>query len=302
MSGPDLSTATSGLGRLARPSGAFAMLALDQRESLRTMLEPRFDGAVPDHALASFKVEAATALAGDASAVLLDVAFGLEPVRSAGAIPGGVGLIVAADRLTQEPGGPVEWTDVDDSVLADDGIAAIADAYKLLVIWRPGREADARARTVTAFLEACRDRGKPGIVEGIVRPDAGRRLGPDDHVALVVEAGRELAGLGPALYKAEVPTLGAGGDDAVTDGARELSAAIACPWVVLSNGTPPERFDDAAIAACRGGASGFLAGRAIWIRSIDADDRATHLRTVAAARLRALAERVDAVATPWWEV
>jgi sulfofructosephosphate aldolase len=301
MSGPDLATRTSGLGRLARPSGAFAMLALDQRESLRTMLEPRFDGAVPDEALSTFKVEAATALAADASAVLLDVPFGLEPVRSAGAIPAGVGLIVAADRLTQEPGSPVEWTDVDDSVFADDEIGAIADAYKLLVIWRAGREAEARARVVRAFLGACRDRRRPGIVEGIVRPDAGQRLGPDEHVALVVEAARELAGFGPALYKAEVPTLGARGDGAVTDGARHVTEAIACPWVVLSNGTPPERFDDAAIAACRGGASGFLAGRAIWMRSIDADDPRTHLRTIAAPRLRALAERIDATATPWWE-
>src|SRR3954447_1495912 len=162
---------------LARASGAFAMLALDQREGLRTMLAAAADRAAPDDALRAFKVEAARALtpaasAGPAaaSAVLLDADYGLEPVRAARAIAAGCGLIVAADRLTQEPGGPVEWTEVDDAVLADDAIAAIADAYKLLVIWRPGEQTE-RARVVDAFVAGCRRRGRAAIVEGIVRTE-----------------------------------------------------------------------------------------------------------------------------------
>src|SRR3954451_764496 len=138
---------------LARASGAFAMLALDQREGLRTMLAAAAGRAAPDDALRAFKVEAARALTPAASAVLLDVDYGLEPVRAARAIAAGCGLIVAADRLTQEPGGPVEWTEVDEDVLADDGIAAIADAYKLLVIWRAGEERE-RSRVVSPVVEA----------------------------------------------------------------------------------------------------------------------------------------------------
>jgi sulfofructosephosphate aldolase len=290
-----------GLAALARPSGAFAMLALDQRESLRTMLRDRFDGDVPDGALSGFKIDAARALTPHASAVLLDVATGLGPVREAGAIAPGCGLIVAADRLTQEPGGPVESTDTDEEVLADDAVAAIADAYKLLVIWRADREPAERERTVAAFLDGCRRRGKPGIVEGIVRPAPGDRLSPERHVDLVVEAARELAGYGADLYQAEVPTLGAADDAAVTAGARQVTEAIDCPWVVLSNGTPGERFADAAVAACRGGASGFLAGRAIWQASIAAPEPRRDLATTAAARLRDLAERVDGVARPLTE-
>src|SRR5919112_4694893 len=122
------------LARLARPSHAFAMLALDQRESLRTMLSASRGSPEPvaDESLRAFKVAAARALTPGASAVLLDVEYGLWSVRDAGAIAPGCGLIVAADRLTHEPGGPVEWTEVDEDVLADDAIAALADAYKLL--------------------------------------------------------------------------------------------------------------------------------------------------------------------------
>jgi sulfofructosephosphate aldolase len=292
---------SDGLRPLARPSGAFAMLALDQRETLRTMLETRSAGSVPDAALAEFKVDAARALASEASAVLLDVAFGLGPVREAGAIPPGTGLIVAADGLTQTPGGPVEWTTTDEAVLADDAIAAVADAYKLLVIWRPGREEAAREAVVRTFVDGCRRRGKPGIVEGIVRSVSGAPLAPVEHAALVVEAAVELAELGADLYKAEVPTLGASSDEEITEASRELTARLPCPWVVLSNGVTTERFPDAAVAAARGGASGFPAGRAIWLSSIAAPDIRHDLETVARERLRTLAARIDDVARPWWD-
>jgi len=90
-----------------------------------------------------------------------------------------------------------------------------------------------------------------------------------------------------------VPTLGRSDDEAIRRAAETITDAIDCPWVVLSNGTPPERFDAAMLAACRGGASGFLAGRAIWTASLVAPDPATHLETVAAPRLGALAAAVD---------
>ena len=282
------------LAALALPSGAFAMLALDQRESLRTMLGDAdgSGGAIPDSALRDFKVQAARALTPHASAVLLDVELGLGPVRAAGAISAGCGLIVAADRLTQTPGGPVEWTEVDEAVLADDDIGDAADAYKLLVIWRRGEEAE-RRRVVTTFVDGCRRRGRAAIVEGIVRTTDGSELEPVRHADLVIEAAVELAGLGADLYKAEVPTLGRSADDAIADAAQRLTAAIDCPWVVLSNGTAADRFDAATLAACRGGASGFLAGRALWTASIAAADRVSHLATVAGPRLARLATAVD---------
>jgi sulfofructosephosphate aldolase len=281
------------LDRLRRPGGAFAMLALDQRESLRTMLEPRHDGAVPDAALTAFKVAAARALTPHASAVLLDVDSGLGPAVDAGAIAPGCGLIVAADRLTQRPGGPVERTAVDAAVLADDAVGALADAYKLLVIWRRGEE-DERARVVEAFVAGCRERDRPAIVEGIVRTADDRSPDdPDAHADLVREAAIELSAFGADLYKGEVPTLGAADDAVITRHAERLTAALPCPWVVLSNGTAAERFPSATVAACRGGASGFLAGRAIWTASIAAPDIDEHLAAVAAPRLSALAAAVD---------
>jgi sulfofructosephosphate aldolase len=293
--------ARAGLAALARPSGALAMLALDQRESLRGMFRAASGAEPTEREIATFKIAAAKALTPHASAVLLDVESGLAPVLHAGAIADGCGLIVAADRLTQEVGGPVESTDTDEAVLADDAVGAVAAAYKLLVIWRPGRDVEARARTVRSFLDGCRRRAKPGIVEAIVRSASGEPFSPREHAGRVLEAAEELGALGPDVYKAEVPTLGAGRDPEIVEAATRLTEALACPWVVLSNGTPADRFPDAAVAASRGGASGFLAGRAIWQASITAPDVAADLASAAASRLRDLAARIDGVARPWTE-
>jgi len=289
------------LRALARPRGTLAMLALDQRESLRTMLRAA-TGTEPGSAeVAAFKVAAARALTPHASAVLLDVDTGLTPVRDSGAIAAGCGLIVAADRLVQAVDGPVESTETDEAVLADDGIAAIADAYKLLVIWRAGAGAAGLERTVRTFLDGCRARRRPGIVEAIVRSPAGEPGSPREHADLVLEAAHGLGALGPDVYKAEVPTLGLVPDEEITRAARRLTEVLSCPWVVLSNGTSADRFVDAAVAACRGGASGFLAGRAIWQASIVAPDVGADLASAAAGRLHDLANRIDDVARPWTE-
>lgn len=290
-----MSVLPTGLAPLARSTGTFAMVALDQRETLATMLRAARGRDVGTDEVAAFKVAAARALSPHASAVLLDLDTGLGPVLDAGALAAGCGLIVAADRLTQERGGPVEDTDVDERAFS--GLAAArADAFKLLVIWHPDRGREARRRTVGRFLERCRARGRPGIVEGVVRRPASVAAAGWDHPAAVLACAEELGALRPDLYKAEVPTLGAGSDPDIEEPSRRMTRMLGRPWVVLSNGVPPERFDDAAVAACRGGASGFLAGRAIWTASLLAPDPAAHLATVAARRLQALGARIDAAA------
>jgi sulfofructosephosphate aldolase len=293
------------LAALARSSGALAMLALDQRESLRAMLRSAAVGwsrapAIPDRALVDFKVEASAVLSDVGSAVLLDVDLGLWRALRAGAIAPGIGLIAAADRLTMGPTGMVASTELDEAVLTDDAVAERVHAYKLLVIWRLDADPGPTLDLVGRFVERVRARGRIALVEPVVRAPAGVVLDPASHVAAVADAAARIGPLGPDVYKAEVPTLGAGSDVAITAGARVLTGLLPCPWVVLSNGTPAARFPDAAVAAARGGASGFLAGRGIWAASLPAADRRAHLQTVARPAFARLVERIDATARPWW--
>ncbi|HET7829762.1 MAG TPA: hypothetical protein VFL03_09380 [Candidatus Limnocylindrales bacterium] len=286
---------TAALDALRRSSGAFAMVALDQRESLRTMLEDARGGDPQPADVAAFKVAATRALAPHASAVLLDRETGLPGVLDADALPADTALLVAADRICQPRGGMVATTGLDRTVFQTPAFVERAAAFKLLVIWRPGRGATRRARLVRAFIDACRAAGRPSLVEGIVRRPPQVAAQEWDHPAAVLAAARELGGFEPDVYKAEVPTHGTGERATIVEASRAITAALPCPWVVLSNGVAPDRFDDAAAAACEGGASGFLAGRAIWTASLAAEDIERHLHEVAAPRLRALAARIDAI-------
>lgn len=288
------------LSSLARPSGVFAMVAIDQRGSLRTIYAEQTGTHVEDDTLRAFKVAAATVLSPHASAILVDAAFGLGPVLAAEAIHGGCGLIVAADALAQEPGGPVTDTDLDDQV--DPGAARGwgAAALKLLIVWREDKERERRRRTAESFIRICSAAGLLSVVEVVVRAPAGARTAWDRE-STAVEAAREMGALGPDLYKAEVPFLGQGDPSAIERGSRALTEAVGGPWVVLSAGVPLERFGDAVEAACRGGASGFLAGRAIWSDAVTLDGLTQRLEAVSVPRLQRLSAMVDRVARPWWE-
>jgi sulfofructosephosphate aldolase len=74
---------------------------------------------------------------------------------------------------------------------------------------------------------------------------------------------------------------------------REITAVLPVPWVVLSQGVPFDEFPQAVEDACKGGARGFLAGRALWSNTLAADDPTELLRTQSVPRLHELIEIVD---------
>ena len=290
----------STLDRLARPSGGFAMVALDQRESLRTMFTDALGHSVADQTLTDFKLAAAAELAPYASGLLIDRQYGYRSLVTERRLPGGCGLILAADALRQAPSAPVEDTDIDSEV---DPAAAAREgtvALKLLLIWQRDEHRAARVRLVERFVTMCREAGLLSVLEPVVRPATGE-TGFDLDTA-ILEAAAELGPLRPSLYKAQVPGLGQA-DDTTTDAVcRELTARLPVPWVVLSQGVPMAAFPRAVRIACRAGASGFLAGRAVWSDCLTAGDVRPALRERAVPRFRELAGIVDQEARPWHTV
>jgi sulfofructosephosphate aldolase len=103
-----------------------------------------------------------------------------------------------------------------------------------------------------------------------------------------VEAARELGATRPSLYKCQAPRKG----DIVTK-CHKVTEVLPVPWVVLSQGVPRDEFPLAVENACRGGARGFLAGRALWTNTLEADDPTELLRTQSVARLEELIAIVD---------
>jgi sulfofructosephosphate aldolase len=271
------------LDAIARPSGTFAMVAMDQRESLRTMLREHGHEAT-DERVERFKVAVARELAPHASGFLIDEDH-VHPV----APHVSRGLILAVDRLVQEPGGVVEDTSLEDEAEPGPGVVAL----KLLVIWRDDDRRAERVALSRRFVALAQRHGLLSVLEPVVRvPDEQRE-------DAIVEAARELGATGPSLYKCQVPFGVRGDAAAIEDRARAIDDALACPWVVLSQGVEPEDFPRAVEAACRGGASGFLAGRALWTATLGAHDPTELLREVSVPRLQELGHIVDEHGRPW---
>jgi sulfofructosephosphate aldolase len=280
------------LSDLRRPSGGFAMLAVDQREALREMMASASGAStVSDEEVRNFKLDAARALTPHASAVLIDRQFALDAAIEQKVVAPGCATIAAADHFIPAHGelvGDVEIDmAVDPAAYAAKGVAAL----KLLVIYRPDGAAEARRSLVTAFVERCRAAGVVSIIEPVSRkPLSG---GDFDHDLGIYEAAEELGSLGADLYKAEVPTRGAGGEAEVRAGCARLTEAISSPWVVLSSGVAEDVFPSAVAWACREGASGFLAGRAVWASCLGESDVKASLESAAVDRLKRLGDVVD---------
>ena len=286
------------LTNLARPSGALAMVAVDQREALRGMFAAYQSTPVPDSQLTQFKVDVARELSPFASALLVDQEFGIDEIINQKALKGSCGLIAAADLLVGPAGGAATDTaidlDVDPIRMRDIGSVGL----KFLILWRNDESPDSRAKLVEDFNKLCEISGLPSIIEIIVKPptDTSKAFNREEEVII---AAKEAANWKPDLYKAEVPFHGEGNLNLVTKNAERISEAIGSPWVVLSNGVKQPFFNEAVKACAMGGASGFLAGRAVWADIVGAADIPKALREVSIPRLEQLAEIVDAHAKPW---
>ncbi|MET7433239.1 MULTISPECIES: hypothetical protein [Streptomyces] len=297
---PLLTSGSLAPAALARPSGTFAMIAMDQRESLRAMMARHSAGApVTDDAMVAFKLSVARELGPLASAFLIDREYGYDRVVGERLLPADCALVLAADALDQ-PGGVVADTDLDEQV--DPGQARLdgAVALKLLVVWRRDALREQRVELAARFVARCREAGLASVLEPVTRPTPEEEAaGTFDLNDSIVEAARELAPLGPSLYKCQVPDRGVGPVSHLARQAERIDAVVDCPWVVLSQGVDPQDFPQAVEAVCRAGASGFLAGRALWTDALASADPLPVLRGASADRLRELGGIVDRFGRPW---
>jgi sulfofructosephosphate aldolase len=220
------------LDSLARDSGTFLMVAMDQRESLRTMLAQQGHDAT-DERMVAFKVAVARELAPHASGFLIDRHYGFDEVAGAVAATD-CGLILAVDALDQQPGEIVQDTELDGGADLEAAKEAGAVAIKLLVIWRDDDRRLHRVEMSRRFVELAAAHGLLSVLEPVVRGADGF-----DREAAIVAAAAELGAVGPSLYKCEVPLHGQGDAAEITARCREIDAAVPCPWVVLSQGVDP---------------------------------------------------------------
>lgn len=263
------------LNQIADEAGGFAILAMDQRGTLRQMLD-RAGRPSADEDLSAFKVDVISALSPLASGVLTDAEYGVAAARAAGAFAPGVGLLIAADQSPQPivHGRRVTVYDPERGpvfVAANGG-----SALKFLIRWDPDdRDTGKTLDVVRAVVADCRAYGMPSVIEPLVKPEPTPER--------VMRSAALLAALEPDLLKLEWP-----GD---ARRCRELTKTCGdVPWALLSAGVAYELFTERVLTAVAAGARGYIAGRAFWGEAVAlaGDERREFLRTTAADRMARL--------------
>ena len=293
---------TVDLERIADASGTFAILAMDQRGTLRKMLDK---AGQPSHdaELSAFKVDVIGALSPLASGVLTDVEYGVNAVNDAGALAEGVGLIIASEESPQPTWNGEQRTVYapaergPDFVVRNGGVA-----LKFLVRWRPDRlpgpdEPDLAREAIDAIravVEDCRAHGLPSVIEPLVHTAPGDEA---SHGRLVLRSAELLADLRPDLLKLEWP-----GDAAACEELSKICGSV--PWALLSAGVAYEAFVERVLTAMDAGASGYIAGRAFWGEAVNltGSQRQEFLRTTAADRMSGLNVKIEGRGRSWKEV
>ena len=294
------------LQQCAQPDGTFAMLAMDQRESLKKAINPTAPDQVNFHEIIALKRAVIGMLSPLASAVLLDVEYGYGPCVAADALSGQAGLLLALEQSGYDGDPLARRTLLLDHWSVERTAKAGANGVKLLVYYHPDAPNHADQEAVVAEVaQQCRAWDMPFFLEPLhysldrsvkTVPNAERRR-------VVIETARRLVPLGVDVLKAEFPLNVVESQDPAewADACAELSAACPVPWVLLSAGVDFATYMQQVAVACDAGASGVLCGRTIWKETTHLEPLAREhfLQTTGRDRFRQVAALVSERARPF---
>jgi tagatose 1,6-diphosphate aldolase len=301
-----------GLQELANASGLFTITALDHRGSLRKALSPDDPKSVDFNTMAEYKVKLLRHLAPHSSAILIDPVFGAARAPAQGHISGTQGFLVSLEATG--------YDDADGDRVSSTaegwGVEKIkrmgASAVKLLLYYNPGSSTASQQEDYMAqAAEDCKRYDIPFLVEPMTYNIVG---GPKKGTAefaklkpeMVIETARRLCALGMDVLKAEFPDDPDHEKDEalMAEHCRQLTDAAGLPWVLLSAGVDYDTFEIQTRIACENGASGFLAGRAIWQEApgLPQSEQDGFLATTSVKRLNTLTGIANRSGRPWTKI
>ncbi|MBI4297168.1 MAG: tagatose 1,6-diphosphate aldolase [Chloroflexi bacterium] len=299
-----------GLQQISSPDGVFAICAMDHRGSLKSMIAKAHPGEVSYQAMVERKLELCETLAPHSTAALLDPNYGTAQCIASGMLPGRAGLLISteASGYLDSPQGRLTTLQQGWSV---EKIRRVGGSgAKLLLHYRPDlSEVASHQLAVTRSLaEECLKHDLLCVVEPKTYPIEGEtELQLNERKPeLVIQTAKQITSLAIDVLKAEFPAdLSQIKDEAsLLTLCHRLDEASRTPWVILSAGANFDSFCREVKLACQAGASGFLAGRAIWQEAEDIDEkegRIKFLSTVAVDRMKRLMEITTKYAAPWYK-
>lgn len=304
------------LRRMADAKGIFKMTAVDQRPPIKGPIASHLGVDVaPWDQVARFKGLLVETLQDQSTAMLLDphyaVPFALDMLSPA------KGLIVTLEDslFTETPEGRLSSSIDEWSVEKIKRMGA--DAVKVLAWYRPDAGAAVRSAQqdyVKRIGEDCARYDIPFLFELLVYPLASDAHQTREYVEMkgkkaddVLESVAEFAkpDYGVDIFKLESPVNAqdADGSSEVQSVFDEMGRLAGRPWVMLSAGAGKDEFRNVLEHAFAAGASGFLAGRAIWLDAFRAYPDWNRIRalleTDARDYLSDISALADAKAAAW---
>src|SRR5262249_32883732 len=235
-----------GLQRISNPNGTLTMVAMDQNNSMISMIkdslkrkgesrEPTFDEIV------EAKISLARSLSPGASAILTDAYYGAWNTVATGSVPRDVGLLIRVEKSGGDKnarGAPLGGVEPGWSVAKIKLFGT--DAVKLLAQYEPTEpnSAEHQFAFVKQIYQECEAHDILLLLETVAFPyDAEKKDSKsflDRKAETVIESARQLSRFCD-IYKAEFPGwLGRDSDAQLTENLRKLDAASERPWVLLS--------------------------------------------------------------------
>lgn len=296
------------LKQTAGPTGIFSVVAIDHRGPLRRALEKESPRDKTNEALTALKSDIVRQLAPVASAILLDPETAAGQCLADGSMPGQTGLIVALD--TGSTGDPLNrTTSLVENWSVEKTIRMGASGVKLLIYYHPqAPEAGEREMLVRKVADDCSRYDIPFFLEPLSCASDGSQgpLPPKERRKVVIETARRLVPLGVDVLKAEFPVdVSIEADESIwREACEELTQTSRVPWVLLSAGVSYDTFLRQVRVACEAGASGVMAGRAVWKEAVTLDIAARNdfLRTTGYERMRRLRSLCETLARPFLDV
>lgn len=274
------------LNRLSDGQGRFGVLAVDQRPPLMQVAARATGKPMTDvnAEVSQLKGLLAETLSDLVTGILVDPYLGFHTVMPH--VRRETGLLMTLEhhafreverghRLSAAIPG---WT-------VDRAVQHTAEGIKVLAWYRPDAPEEVKAhqqKFVKEMGDACREHDRPYIFE--ILPYQLEGESAEDYAAaipdLTMGAIEDLKdpSFGVDLYKLALPVAptlvsewgGKGSSVAEAEHLmRQITGALPTPWVLLSGGMDTAAFVEAMQAAARAGASGYMAGRAVWARSLD---------------------------------
>ena len=295
-----------GMQQVSTAAKSIALLAVDHRNNLRSLIRPDAPGSVEDRELVTLKQQVVSELGSCGSGVLLDPQYGAAQCIASGAMPVNRGLVVAleATGYTGEPTSRLSQRLEGWSVSKVRKMGA--DAVKLLVYYHPEAATAPEIEALVAEVASeCQNEDLTLFLEALsysTNPYS-RKLTSAERHEVVIESVRRLSKLGADVFEAEFPVdpMVVNDEAEMLKACEELTEACAIPWILISSSAKYYDYMRQVNAACRSGASGMAVGRAIWqdIVPLDAVKRREYLQQVIRPRMERLTSLCNAIARPW---